>query len=364
MEISSFFLQNYVMLFELIGLLIIRSLSVHISKDMKRITLIVVCLLFAETAIFHLEKWTQTFEQLSLARPFLTATVYSLYPVILFFLMQLVTTKKLTEKHVLLLLIPEIICVPLFYTSQWTHLVCYFDKTNHYHGGPLSWLPYILFAVYVLILLIYNFYYFKNNPGKARLVIFYIVLGPILGVILYIVNDAQLDFSALFTSAIVLYYIYLYIFLSKIDPLTALLNRQSYYHDIEADDGSITGVVSIDMNDLKYFNDRMGHTAGDKALFTVAAAFRNHCGRGRVYRVGGDEFMIFYSNTKEQEIVKAIEAMREELSQTPYSCAFGYAMREPNRSVFETIRVSDQKMYENKAEMKKEQAAGKPEQNA
>ncbi len=356
--IRDFLLDNYAMFYEWIGLLVMLGVSVHIPRKMKQQTRIVVGLLFAETLFFYLERWTQTFETLNLLRPLLTATVYTLYPVIMWLCMQITSTGRFFGRRMWLLLIPEFISIPLFYTSQWTHLVAWFTEENGYNGGPLSYWPYILFAFYAVCFAVNNMLYFRHYARKSRLIAAYIIIGPLVGVLLYLIWGVGRDYSVFFTSAIVLYFIYIYIHTARIDTLTKLLNRQSYYRDIETAK-NISGVVSIDMNDLKVINDTEGHAAGDTALTTVAAVMRDNCGRGgTVYRVGGDEFMIFYTATGEADIASAIAAMRREMAKTPYVCAFGYAMRRSGMALMDAIRVSDARMYEDKALLKKEKANG------
>ncbi len=140
MDIKGIFLDNYVMLYELIGLLVIMGVSAHLSDRMKRLTVIVVVLLILEAVVFRLEQWTQTFETLSIARPLLTALLYSLYPAILMTMTSLIGSDRFTRKDVLVA-IPWAVCVPLFFSSQWTHLVCWYWEENHYAGGPVYFLP-------------------------------------------------------------------------------------------------------------------------------------------------------------------------------------------------------------------------------
>lgn len=353
MVFVNYLVDNYVLLFELIGLLIMLKISAHVSKTDRIITICVICLLLTESVASSLEIWTQSFETLSIARPLLTAVKYSIYPVIMFFLMQITITKKSSKKKALLFLIPEIICVPIFFTSQWTKIVTYYDETNHYHGGPLNLLPYALFAFYTALFLVYNIIYFKEYSRFTQSIIIYILVGSFIGVGLYMSFLEDYDFTDLLTSSIVLYYLYFYIHLSKVDPLTTIGNRQSYYHDIISLNDDITGVVSIDMNNLKLTNDTYGHEAGDVALRTIALVMKEYCGKkGLAYRIGGDEFVILYLNAKEEEIVESINRIKENMDKTPYSCAYGYEMRERKESIEYVVRVSDQKMYDNKALIK------------
>lgn len=349
----NYIVDNYVLLFELIGLLIMLKISAHVSKTDRIITIWVICLLLTESVASSLEIWTQSFETLSIARPLLTAIKYSIYPVIIFLLMQITITKKSSKKKVLLFLIPEIICVPIFFTSQWTKIVTYYDETNHYHGGPLNLLPYVLFAFYTVLFLVYNIIYFKEYSKSTQPIILYLLIGSFIGATLYMSFLEDYDFTDLLTSSIVLYYLCFYIHLSKVDPLTTIGNRQSYYHDIISLNDDITGVVSIDMNNLKLTNDTYGHEAGDVALRTIALVMKDYCGKkGLAYRIGGDEFVILYLNAKEEEIVESINRIKKNMDKTPYSCAYGYEMRERKENIEYVVRVSDQKMYDNKALIK------------
>ncbi len=352
MNVKEILLDNFVFIYEVTGLFIMLSIGVHVSDRMKNITRMVISLLAMETVMFHAERWTQTFEHLSMWRPFLTAAIYSIYPMILITITQ-ITTTVFSRKKLLRLLIPEFICVPIFFTSQWTRLVAWYSAPNNYHGGPLANLPYFLFAFYLAVFLVHNYIYFRHSALTDKLTMSFVVLVPVVGVLLYVIENSGRDYNAIFISSAVLYYMYIYTHMSRIDPLTELQNRQSYYRVINSSNRSITGVASVDMNDLKYFNDNLGHEAGDEALRVVSAIMRENCGKGgTAYRVGGDEFMIIYIGASEMNIADAIEVMQEKMSRTPYMCAFGYAMTRPGDTIEDTIRTSDQRMYENKIAMK------------
>lgn len=356
MDIKGIFLDNYVMLYELIGLLVIMGVSAHLSDRMKRLTVIVVVLLILEAVVFRLEQWTQTFETLSIARPLLTAFLYSLYPAILMTITSLIGSDRFTRKDVLVV-IPWAVCVPLFFSSQWTHLVCWYWEENHYAGGPVYFLPYLLFGFYVFVFLIRSVRFFKNYSRRNRIASRYIVSGSILGLGLFFFLDGYRDYSTIFTSAVLLFYVLIYIHMAKMDQLTSLPNRQGYYQDMKYDKRIISAVISIDMNNLKTLNDNCGHEAGDTALAAIADIIRRHCpAECTAYRMGGDEFLIVCRNIGEFEVLEAISGMRSELSESPYSCSFGYAMRKEGSDLDETIRNADDRMYVDKAVSKKGQA--------
>ena len=354
-EVLNFFAENYVMLFELVGLLIMLKISAHVSKHMKRYTIVVIALLILEATAFYVERWTQTFETLNVARPLLTATVYSIYPFVIIMLMQIISNKGMKHWQFIVLMIPAIICVPLYFSSQWTQLVCYFDQENHYHAGYISKLPYIVFGVYSLLYFLQNVLYFRRYSRMNVLITTYIILGAIVGVAIYMITEYSSNYSALFTSSIVLYYLCLYIHLSKIDALTMLSNRHSFYQDIKTGGDKIFAVISVDMNELKYINDNYGHDAGDKAISEVARVLFDYTGKSlRAYRVGGDEFILLYYGTSEEVVISSIKSMKRQIEKTSYSCAFGYAKRDGKESIDELMKKADEMMYKNKKEMKEQ----------
>ncbi len=355
MYFTDFILNNYTMLYELIGLAVLLTIGAHLPERAKKQTQLAILLLLAESVAFALERWTQTFAQLSVFRPILTACVYSIYPVVLLAMMQTAVTTQLPRPKLLLLMTPWIAAVLLYFTTQWTHLVCWFTPDNTWKGGPLRYLPYAVFGFYSLVFLIRNFLFFRRYSRMNRLAAVYIIIGSLLGAALIMMFYDDRDFSAIFTSAILLYYSFFYAHAAKIDPLTSLLNRQSYYQDLMADANRITGAVSVDMNELKYLNDNFGHEAGDQALETVAEILRDNCVRdATVYRVGGDEFMILSRGISEAELEAMIARMRERFTHTPYTCAFGYAMRGADETLERVLVAADEKMYEDKARCKRE----------
>ena len=351
--ILNYITGHYILLFELAGLLIMLGISVHVSARMKKLTVAVAVLLFAISVLYELEMWTAGFDTLSMFRPMLTACVYSLYPIVLLLAMQMTAKLEMSNKLSLALAVPLLVCIPLYFTSQWTHIVCYYSAGNGYHGGPLNRLPYVVFGLYCAVFIFLNFRYFKNSGRDTRIIAGFIVVGPVVGMMFYLLRDYSGDYSGLFTSAIVLYFLFIYIHMAQIDPLTKLLNRQSYYRVINSNGEHISAVVSVDMNELKYINDTLGHDDGDKAITAVAEVLTAHRGSsGTVYRVGGDEFIILYRDTGEEQVKNAIAAMRENMSHTGCSCAFGYAMRR-GESIESAVNAADAEMYADKAEMKR-----------
>jgi diguanylate cyclase (GGDEF)-like protein len=93
--------------------------------------------------------------------------------------------------------------------------------------------------------------------------------------------------------------------LSSVDSLTDALNRRGFDDLLEREwlrarrACSPIGLLMIDVDHFKRFNDRHGHPAGDAALRAVALALHSACLRPGdvVARFGGEEFVMLLPDT-------------------------------------------------------------------
>ena len=150
--------------------------------------------------------------------------------------------------------------------------------------------------------------------------------------------------------SVFVYYVFSILQLTKRDALTGLLNRQAYYADINSDTENITALISIDMNGLKVINDKEGHLAGDTAITTLADCFLKVAkNKHRVYRVGGDEFVIICRRCSEDTVTGLCSRIRDEVAKTRYSCSVGYCYEGTgSKSVDDMLKASDENMYKEK----------------
>jgi diguanylate cyclase (GGDEF)-like protein/PAS domain S-box-containing protein len=112
------------------------------------------------------------------------------------------------------------------------------------------------------------------------------------------------------------------------DPLTGLLNRHGlerclHRHVTRVQRyGATGGVLVLDLDNFKYFNDTRGHTAGDQLIVRVAQAMRTRLrDSDLIARLGGDEFAVLVAGGNEQETHTVAEALvqivRNEALPTP-----------------------------------------------
>ena len=99
-----------------------------------------------------------------------------------------------------------------------------------------------------------------------------------------------------------------YHYLCSHDKLTCTLNRTRYEEDLlrlENGPEQQIGVFFFDVDGLKFVNDTLGIESGDRLLLqathTLHSFFSKNC---PIYRIGGDEFVVFLANTNEQAMEK------------------------------------------------------------
>ena len=97
------------------------------------------------------------------------------------------------------------------------------------------------------------------------------------------------------------------------DELTGLANRRRFADELRdrRDVERARGAVAIvDVDDLKYVNDSLGHAAGDALLRSVAAALTRTLRPGEfLARFGGDEFTVLLGASTEAQVRRRLAAL-------------------------------------------------------
>ncbi len=137
------------------------------------------------------------------------------------------------------------------------------------------------------------------------------------------------------------------------DSLTRALNRVSYNKDILVFDHQKPedfSCIYIDVNELHIRNNKYGHAAGDEMLIFIANTLKEVFFGHRVYRMGGDEFLVFTEKVSQESVKHNIETFIEELKPKGYNVAIGMSYRTQNTNCEEMVREAEIRMYEAKAQ--------------
>lgn len=155
------------------------------------------------------------------------------------------------------------------------------------------------------------------------------------------------------------------------DDLTKLYNRRGFL-ELVAQQLKIaerhkkdTGVLFIDLDNMKFINDNFGHREGDVALMTLSVVLKKACRDSDIIaRIGGDEFVVFGMGLNRKSSEHLISRIRKELIRyadkkikLPYvfSVSIGTAYSSPRRPrlIDALIEEADRLMYREKKNKRK-----------
>ena len=116
------------------------------------------------------------------------------------------------------------------------------------------------------------------------------------------------------------------------DYLTSLKNRNylsfniSSWNELEV---FPKAVIVIDLNNIKYINDKYGHLEGDKEIRKAASILINtQLENSEIIRIDGNEFLIYLMEYNERQIEIYSKKLKRELKKLPHSfgASIGYSV--------------------------------------
>lgn len=136
------------------------------------------------------------------------------------------------------------------------------------------------------------------------------------------------------------------------DALTGVANRMAYKNDVKLLEGKNIDrltCIYIDVNELNYFNNKYGHSAGDRMLVFVADTLSAEFPDNNVYRMGGDEFLIFTSGLRREEIVARLNRANSQIEDMKYHISIGIKTKTPEMEIEDLVNEAEKRMYIEKA---------------
>ncbi len=147
------------------------------------------------------------------------------------------------------------------------------------------------------------------------------------------------------------------------DMLTSLQNRHAFERDLEVfkDSEDLTKIiVTYDLNNLKYFNDNMGHQTGDNYLIWFAELAQEYLNEfGTTYRVGGDEFTSIIYNISLDILEERLSIIQDKFKtfddNNMSGVAVGYANYDKDNysNIRDYLHHIDECMFKDKAIIKR-----------
>ena len=141
------------------------------------------------------------------------------------------------------------------------------------------------------------------------------------------------------------------------DALTGVGSKLAYDHQVRQLTEQMRrgearyAIVMVDMNALKQLNDTYGHERGNDAIRKTCALICEVFGPERVYRFGGDEFLVILRGEdcdRVEALVKEFQAAAKATDGAPWekvNASIGFALYQGDDSVEDVFRRADHQMY-------------------
>jgi len=135
------------------------------------------------------------------------------------------------------------------------------------------------------------------------------------------------------------------------DSLTGLPNRQALEAQLAAlpNHGSLT---FIDLDGLKYYNDRFGHARGDELLCGFATRLSQQLGdTATLHRLGGDEFAVTSPGGDVEFVERMLGETVDSLRQEDFEfsgASFGTVRAHETHAREQLKYIADARMYQHK----------------
>jgi diguanylate cyclase (GGDEF)-like protein len=151
---------------------------------------------------------------------------------------------------------------------------------------------------------------------------------------------------------------------SQMDSLTGCLNHGSFLKQLEekalecSKQGTQLGLIMIDIDHFKQYNDRYGHLIGDQVLCMVTETIRRNIKNGDlVGRWGGEEFAIALPNASGEDAIKVAYRLQKSMAQLYLANRENQIIQVPTLSqgiavfpleaseVYPLVDLADQRLY-------------------
>lgn len=153
--------------------------------------------------------------------------------------------------------------------------------------------------------------------------------------------------------------------LAKKDGLTGLQNKAAYLmyekkiNEEYVPNSQAYALIVFDLNNLKSVNDNYGHEKGDELIQSASKIICRYFAHSPIFRIGGDEFVAVidggdYENRHEiiADFQRQMKLSRNSEDITNVCIACGIADSVKGMKNEDLFALADQKMYENKLQLK------------
>ena len=143
------------------------------------------------------------------------------------------------------------------------------------------------------------------------------------------------------------------------DQLTETQNRLAFRNDYDSFNNKFVYMMILDIDNFKNINDYYGHSAGDYALKMLTKVLKSVFNQDKVYRYGGDEFLVVSAKEGRtpEEFAELTGQLKQQMAdlylnksdfELHFSAGYVYGQVEIHEDLRFMISQADQKLYEAK----------------
>lgn len=191
-------------------------------------------------------------------------------------------------------------------SKEWIHIP---GISQHLISMQVFSIALVLFAlVYIVSVLFLASKWWLNADTFSGAILVSLLLLSLMNFLA--LSDKQL--ALLHTGIFLIWSIYLLIDSHKmayVDELTQLPGRRALNERLLGLSRRYT-IAMLDVDHFKKFNDTYGHDMGDLVLKSVAKNMDKVMSGGKAFRYGGEEFSIIFANKNKDEVLNALESVR------------------------------------------------------
>lgn len=141
-------------------------------------------------------------------------------------------------------------------------------------------------------------------------------------------------------------------FLSTHDRMTATFDMNVLNSDLsKVDLNKSIGILNADISNLNEINRTLGSKKGDDILYFWSSTLRFVFQKHKVYRIGGDKFLVLCEGISENDFNSMISEIRNIIKDYDYNINIGTAFCNAKESdnINNVLRMAEQELYKNKA---------------
>jgi len=139
-------------------------------------------------------------------------------------------------------------------------------------------------------------------------------------------------------------------YISQYDKLTNVHNRNAMENRVDEFENNTepVGIIYADINGLKVTNDKHGHDAGDLMIQKAATLMKKSFDAEQIYRIGGDEFVIFVPSCTQNQFDTWVQEFRDNNRKNELLLSMGVEWLADSSDIRACMKRVDTLMYKDK----------------